>query len=269
LDGRLGRLESQDRGDLGIGQVPRQTVGAEQEAVARLQVDRPHIDLDGLLDTDGAPQLVSLGMHLGFLGRNYPEAHPLLDQGVILGECFHLAAPEAVRTTVPHPRDPGLARLRDQEHHARGSHTFKLGVPERSIKHLLIRALEPDTNACFGGASFLGKGPPDGLDTEPARHRTPAMAPHAIGYDQQPLSGSVLKLAARVLVLRADSPDVAEGRRYDAILLEACGHWGAPRLPPRGSQLGGTCCQSIRQPVAASRTSIIPITCRSAGGGRC
>ena len=64
----------------------RESVTAEQEAVAGERVQRHHVDRDGLFDADTAGELVTSRMHRRLFGRESTHAHPLFGDAVVVGQ---------------------------------------------------------------------------------------------------------------------------------------------------------------------------------------
>ena len=76
--------------DLVVGDHRRQPVGAEQEDVARLRLDRERVDVDVGIGAERARDHRALRMGLRLLRRELAAAHELGDERVVVGELLEL-----------------------------------------------------------------------------------------------------------------------------------------------------------------------------------
>src|SRR5271156_1353356 len=112
LDQRIGGLLRaggflQNTGDLQLGKLTKQSVGAEQVGVAVAQELFGDFNVHVLLDAERARQHVLHAAAAGLLEGNDSAAHLLGDEGMIFGELVQLLVAEKIRAAVAHVCDAG------------------------------------------------------------------------------------------------------------------------------------------------------------------
>ena len=85
----------------------RQPVGAEEEEVARLGLDRERVDVDLAVRAERARDHRALRVSVGLLGGEAPAPHEVGDERVVVGELLELPAAQ--------PIGPGVADVADDE----------------------------------------------------------------------------------------------------------------------------------------------------------
>jgi hypothetical protein len=121
------RMGAQRGGDLLLGEHRRQAVAAQQVDVSGAGAEAAGVDLDRALGPEGTRDHRALGMLDGFLGREPPLAHQLVDERVVVGEAQQLAFAQAVGAAVADMRDCHLA-IADVDGSQRRPHAGMLGV---------------------------------------------------------------------------------------------------------------------------------------------
>ncbi len=131
IDQRFGRgvrLEREERRELlRAVEVAGEPVGAEAEAVAREHLDHERVDLDALVDADGARDRVLLRDLLDLLARELPALDELVVDGVILGDLLHAAAAHQVDAAVADVRDEALLADDDERRERRAHAALRRG----------------------------------------------------------------------------------------------------------------------------------------------
>ena len=120
-----------------------QPVGAEQEEVAGLGLDRERVDVDVGLGAERARDHRALRVRLRLLGRELAAAHELGDERVVVGQLLELAVADAVGARVADvaERDVPVARRRARPSSSCPSPTVAASSSERS-KTRAVRLLD-------------------------------------------------------------------------------------------------------------------------------
>ena len=82
-----------------------EAVRAEEDAIAGLQLDRVHVDVDPGIDAERTRDDGSLGVDLGLLGGELAAADHLLHEAVVVGDLGELPVAGEVRARVAHVPD--------------------------------------------------------------------------------------------------------------------------------------------------------------------
>ena len=221
---------------LGRLEVAVEAVAREDERVAGDELDDQRVDLDPLVDADGARDGVLLLDLLDLLARQLPALDELVVDGVVLGDLLHLAAARQVDAAVAHVRDEALV-AHDEERAQRRPHAALGGVDARLLVDLragaLHRVLEQGDDvlrrdlARAGGAGgvvveqlllaldlLVHRADGDG-----ARDLARGVAAHAVGDDEE---RELLVDEEVVLVVVADLADIGGGVEADGRRSAAC-----------------------------------------------
>ena len=235
---RVGRGRD-DPGDVLVGHLVDEAVGADEVAVARLRRDEPRVDGDRRLDADDPRDDVAMGVAAGLVRGDLPRGEHLLDVAVVAGELAQLAVGAEVDATVADVGHDqvvlavGAGRRRHQGE--RGAHAPGGRLGQRAAVDGLV-----------GGAHHVGHGGDrrrllahargDGLEGDRAGDLTGRVAAHPVGHGED------------------------LGDREDAVLVAGPDPAGIGRRPP--AQLG-------HQPTrSAGRVTTPPGRCCPPGPGR-
>ena len=118
----------------------REPVGADQEEVAGLGLDRERVDLDGRLRPERARDRRALRVALGLLRRQHAALHELRDERVVGRELLELAVAQEIRARVADVPDADGARRGVDERdgdgrpHARGRRVVERALPDAPVR---------------------------------------------------------------------------------------------------------------------------------------
>ena len=160
-----------------------QSVRTQDQPVAGVEIQLPHVRFDMVGDAEGAREDVPLRMDRCFRLRHFPLPHPFFGQAVIVGDLRHFATGVHV--------GPGVTDIGQRKHVAalgatdqRHGRECRAHAPEV----LVGLALMPD-----GGIGLRERiaqpvhrrlpleGLFERLDCDPRRHLAPDVATHAVG----------------------------------------------------------------------------------------
>ena len=190
-----------------------------RHAVAGHGVDRPEIDVDGLVHAEHPGDDVALRMDLRLLGGDPPVAHEVGHHAVVLGELHERAVAEEVRAAVADVGDDellgrpvlgvGLVRIRFVGHEREGddrrAHPSEVGVGVALVADPVVRHGDRLFERIGGGLVVRDL---QGLDGELRRHLTALVPAHPVGDHEE---GAIGEEHVGVLVDRAQPPDVGGG----------------------------------------------------------
>ena len=142
------------------------------------------VDEDVLLGPEGPGDDRPLGMLLGFLGRELPGSHELVDERVVARALLELAVAQAIQARVADVCDRQLA-LAQPGGRQRRAHSGQLLVGARQPVHALVGLGDEAREALLGGARPVGQAVVKGLDRGPRRDLAGLSATHAVGDDEQ------------------------------------------------------------------------------------
>ena len=199
--------------DLVVARHARQAVGAEQKAVAGLQVRRQKIGGVVPLRAERARDDVAPGVRSGFLRGQNARANQLADEGMILRELLHAPAPQAIDAAVADMRDIDVACAAAQ-HRERRAHARAFGVPLRALVNPLVRA-EHRLFDLVDGRLLVPRGHfAHRVNRHPAGHFARQMAAHAVRDDK---NAAFFVKPGRILILFAFFADIGAHRRRHAV----------------------------------------------------
>ena len=203
-----------------------QPVGGEEELIAGQDLDGERVDLDPLVDADGAGDGVLLRDLLDLLARELAALDELVEDGVIFGDLLDAAVAQQVDAAVADVGDEAV-RAVDQERRERGAHAALLRVGAGLFVDLHAGALHRLLEQAEDGArgARLGRRGGDGValllellvddaDRERAGDLAGGVAAHAVRHHEQ------AELAVDeevVLVVIAQAPDVGGRREPDGV----------------------------------------------------
>ena len=241
LPGRVGgiRQPAQDRGDLAVTHLVGEAVAAEQEAVAFVGEDLPHVGLDVGPHAQHPGEDVALGVGGGLVGAELALPDQVLHQAVVLGEPAQFPLLEQVGARVAHVDDDEAllpVHLHQRHRGQRRPHPPEVGVVLGSI---------PDGRVGpAGGFDQPVRAPvllerlaerPDGRER---RHLSAPVAAHAVGHREEGLGDDEV-----VLVVAAHATGVgrrAEAERgHEQLTLSAPARCARPAPGPRGAATRG------------------------------
>ena len=144
-----GRRGGEDAEDVVVRHHRREPVGAEEEEVARLGLDRGRVDVDLGIGAERARDHRALRVGVGLLGREPSAPHEVADERVVLGQLLQLAVADPVRARVADvaERDPS-AREEGRRH--RRPHAGDVGVGPRPLVDAPVRLLDDRLHPLVG-----------------------------------------------------------------------------------------------------------------------
>ena len=230
LGGGLRRVveAAQHAADLVGAHLVEQAVGAEEEPVAGDGVDRPQVDVDGLVDAEHPGDDVALRVDLRLLGGDPPLAHEVGHHAVVLGELHERAVAEEVGAAVAHVGDErgaaGGRRPRRRRRQASGSGSSGMSARATTVVPMPRRfgSASPSLRmrwfaTAIASVERVGGGllvrDLERLDGEARRHLAALVPTHAVGDDEEVAVGEE---HVGVLVDRAQPSDVGGGARRAA-----------------------------------------------------
>ena len=221
LRGALGVvLLVEERGDLGFVQHRREAVGAEQQAVAGLELDRVEVDLHARLEPERAVIIDRRGSRSASSSVSSPGRHQLLDEAVVGRDAGQLAVAQQVRARVADVADGQRAVDVEDAGGERGAHPTEALVGRRALEHRVVGNADR-----IGDVAGAGERGAQRLERGGARHLAAAVTAHAVGDGDEP---EVVVDEVAVLVVVAHLADVG-GRAHD----DAERHrWTSPTVSP-------------------------------------
>ena len=131
----------QDAEDVVVRHHRRQPVGAEEEEVARLGLDRERVDVDLRVGPERARDHGALRVCVGLLGRQPSAPHEVADERMVVGELLQLAVADPVGPGVADvaDRDP---TSREQRRRHRRPHAGEVRVGVRPVVDAAVRLLD-------------------------------------------------------------------------------------------------------------------------------
>ena len=209
LRGRLGVVGAEDEaGDLLVGHLVDQAVGAEQVAVAALGGEQPRVDGDRRFHAEHPGHDVAMRMLAGLLGGDLAGGQHLLHVAVVPGQLAQLAVGQEIGAAVAdvgqHEPVAVVAR-RGGDEGERGAHAPRGRILERAPVHRLVGRPDDVRHRGHGGDLGIEAGL-DGLERDRAGHLAGGVATHAVGHREHARRGE-----HPVLVGLADAARIGRG----------------------------------------------------------
>src|SRR6266511_473767 len=224
--GEVERALLDDAQDLRVVDEVREPVAADDERVARIELEPHEIDHHLLLEADRARDDVLEPAVLRLVGADRPGLELLVDERVVLGDLVDAPLPQEVAAAVADVRDErgrGVHEDRRDRRAHPGELRLALRGPVDDGAGLLDRLPQKVRHPRVVGAARaealrlvlarVRDGVPDGLDREPRGGAATRVAAHAVGDDEEAARGVDEE---RILVVVAALPDVGDAACVDA-----------------------------------------------------
>src|SRR5207342_1678526 len=198
-----------DARDVLLGDHGVQAVGAQEQHVVGLRLEREGVDLHLLVGAERPCDHAPLWMLLGLVLRELALAHELVDERVVLGEALEGAVAQEVGAAVAHVRERDGAVLADERRRHRRPHARCLGVGARALVDAPVRHADRRPQrllALMLDQVKLG----EGLGTHARRELARERATHAVGDHEERRAQE-----ERVLVGAANVAGLGQAGRID------------------------------------------------------
>jgi hypothetical protein len=180
-------------------------VGADEEDVPVLGLDREAVDVHVGIRPDGARDHAALRVDLRLLRRELAALQQLVDEGVVLGELLHLLAADEVGARVADVSDRHRHALDERDRHRR-AHPRRARIGRGADEDAAIRLLDERVDAARPfeavGVAALEHG-----GRELRRDLAGLRAAHPVGDGEEGRRDDVV-----VLVAAPSTPGVARHR---------------------------------------------------------
>ena len=209
---RAGLLDEPE--DVLLGHHRRQPVGAEEEEVSRLDVDRDHVDVDLRIGSERAGDHGALRVGVGLLRREAAAPHQVGDERVVLGQLLQLAVADPVGARVADVTD-GDAPVRQDRGGDGRAHAGGLGVGPRALVDPPVRLLDDGLDP-LGGLQAVGVVVlAEGGRREARRDLARLRAAHPVGHgEERGVENEAVLVAATHAPRVRPSRAVAEPHRW-------------------------------------------------------